>query len=68
MWSFAMVNNRLAEVYFDRKGRGVHFWGHCFVDRDDFKTKKEQKEIEMDTRRVILSYKGGKYFKVLMKE
>jgi len=61
-WCFAIINGRLAEIYFDRKKSGkIKFLGHCYIKREDFKTKQEQEWIERDTRRVRLVYRNGKY-------
>lgn len=40
-WCFALVNGRLAEMYFDKTKSGVKFQGHCYVDKSESKTKKE---------------------------
>ena len=41
-WCFALVNNKLAEVYFERKKNGkVFFYGHCYVKESDYTTKKK---------------------------
>lgn len=63
-WSFGIVNNRLAEVYFDKKKKGIKFIGHCYVDREEFKTKTEQRWIEEDTKNLKLTYRSGKYNKI----
>jgi len=63
-WCFAMVNNRLAEIYFDKKKNGqIKIDGHCYVKKEDFKTKKEQKWIKEDTARCRFSYRKRKYKK-----
>ncbi len=56
-WCFAVVNHRLAEIYFEN-GR---VWGHCLVRRSEFKLKKEREWIEKDTKKYKLKYAGGKY-------
>lgn len=62
-WSFGLINGKLAEIFFDKIGRGVRFRGHAFVDKKDYTTKKEQKWIESDTKKVKLIYKDSKYKK-----
>lgn len=61
-WSFALVNNRLAEVYFDHNKNGDPFMrGHCYVNVEEYPTKKEQKWIEADTKKFQFSYRKGRY-------
>ena len=41
-WCFAIVNNKLAEIFFendDKKKKSV-VWAHCYVERSEYKTKK----------------------------
>lgn len=61
-WCFAIVNNRLAEVYFDKTKTGKSkIWGHCYVKKEEYKTQREQKWIEEDTKRVRVVYRNKKY-------
>lgn len=61
-WCFAIVNNRLAEIYFDKRKTGsVKITGHCYVRREEFKTKKEQKMIDKDVAKVKVVYRNKKY-------
>ncbi len=61
-WCFAKINNRLAEVFFDEGKNGEPlFYGHCYVKREEYKTKKEQKWIDKDIEKVQLAYRKGKY-------
>ena len=46
-WCFAVVNGRLAEIYFDKK---YGIYGHCYVKRNEF-NKKEQKIINLDIKK-----------------
>ncbi len=61
-WSFAIVNNKLAEIYFgkDKKDR-IKVRGHCYVKKEEYKTKQEQKWIAEDTKRVKIKYQKKKY-------
>ena len=62
MWSFALINNRLGEIYFETSKSGRRkINGHCYVRKDEFKTKHEQEMICIDTKRVNLIYRKGKY-------
>ena len=67
-WCFAIVNNRLAEIYFDEKKKGqIKISGHCYVKKEDFKTKREQKWITQDTGRIRVVYRNKKYKLVPLK-
>ena len=60
-WTFALINNRLAEIYFDRKGKTIVIRGHCYVERSEFTTKREQKYIDVDIKKHMFSYRGKRY-------
>jgi len=44
-WCFAIVNNRLAEIYFEEKMDKPKIIGYCYVKKEEYKTKREQKWI-----------------------
>lgn len=57
-WCFALVNSKLAEIYFDKSKSGrIKIRGHCFVNKKEYKTKQEQKWIQEDTKRVRVVYR-----------
>ncbi len=60
-WNFAIVNGRLAEIYFERRGGKLRIQAHCYVERKDFKTKREQQHIRIDTRRNRFTYRNKSY-------
>ncbi|MDP3995034.1 MAG: hypothetical protein Q8P78_00275 [bacterium] len=60
-WSFAIVNGRLAEVHFDDRKR---IYGHCYVVREEYKTKQELRWIDEDTKRLRIVYRNKKYKQV----
>ncbi|MDO8566743.1 MAG: hypothetical protein Q7R58_01160 [bacterium] len=62
-WCFAIVNNKLAEIFFDNdhKKKKTTVWGHCCVKKSEYKTKKEQHEINQDTKRNQFTYRNKKY-------
>lgn len=60
-WSFAIINGRLAEVYFDITKDGPKFLGHCYVKRSDYTHKTELKQIDQDTKTARLRYYSKKY-------
>ena len=57
-WCFAIVNGKLAEIFFNEK-KGIY--GHCYVKKSEYKTKREQKMIEVDTGRYNFMYSNGVY-------
>ncbi len=60
-WAFALINNRLAEIYFEKRGKMFVMQGHCYIKREEFTTKKEQKEIDTDIKKHVLWYRKGSY-------
>ena len=58
-WCFALINNKLAEIFLDDEKKGIN--GYCYVDRNRYKTKKEQKWIETDTKIHQYSYRKNIY-------
>ena len=61
-WRFALINNRLAEIYFehDKKGRPL-FEGHCYIDDVQDWTAEEKKCIPRDIKKYQFSYRKGFY-------
>ena len=61
-WSFALINNKLAEIYFDHTKNGEPLMrGHCYVNAKEYTTKREKKWIETDTKKFQLSYRNRRY-------
>lgn len=60
-WCFGLINNRLAEIYFEKNRNKIKLIGHCYVKKEDYKTKKEKQWIEEDTKKTRLVYRQGKY-------
>ena len=61
-WCFAIVNNKLAEIFFDKNKNGQNeISAHCYIEKEDYKSKQEQKWIKQDTKRVKLVYRNKKY-------
>lgn len=60
-WCFAIINNRLAEIYFEKKKGKIKYLGHCYVKRSEYGSKKEKDWIEKDSARVKLTYRNGIY-------
>ena len=61
-WCFAIVNNRLAEIYFNKTKNGKPIiLGHCYIKSEDYKTKQEQRWIARDTERIRVVYRNKKY-------
>ena len=63
-WQFAIVNGRLAEVFFsDRK-----IAGFCYVKASEYKTKREKQWIASDTKKLQLSYRNKSFRNKLTKQ
>jgi hypothetical protein len=60
-WSFALVNGRLAEVFFKIKKEKTIIDGHCLVKREGYTTKYEQRMIDNDTKKYKLTLRKGVY-------
>jgi len=58
-WCFAIVNGRLAEIFFDKKKKNG-IWGHCYVKREKY-SKAEQKMIDSDIKKCKFTYRKGNY-------
>jgi len=66
-WCFAIINNRLAEIYFDRKKEKTKIFGHCYIRKEEYKIKQEQKWIKEDTAKFRFTYRKGKYKRIKIK-
>jgi len=66
-WCFALINNRLAEVHFEKKKGKIKFLGHCYVKESEYKSKKEKEWIKKDTAKVQLIYRSKIYKDKLIK-
>lgn len=62
-WCFALINGRLAELFFDREEGESEpkIIGHSCVSISEYKTKRDQKLIEKDTKRYQFSYRNKIY-------
>jgi len=60
-WCFAIINNRLAEIFFEKGKTGAKITGHCYVQKVEYKMKREQKWIKEDTARLRFSYRNCRY-------
>lgn len=56
-WQFALVNTRLAEVFF-HNGWIV---GHCYVKAEEYQTQKGKRWMTQDTRGAQFTYRGKAY-------
>ncbi len=61
MWCFAKINGRLGEIYFDKVRGKNKIRGHCYVKLEEFKTKKERRQIKEDTAHCKFVYRNGRY-------
>ena len=62
-WQFALINGRLVELFFEKKKGKVRMLGHAYVKRSEYKTKREQRMIDADLKKMHFSYrkKGHTY-------
>lgn len=60
-WSFAIINNKLAEIYFEKNNGEISYIGHCYVKESEYKTKKEKQYIKEDTASLKFIYRNGNY-------
>lgn len=56
-WCFAIVNGRLAEIFFDKK---YGIYGHCYVKREEY-SKKEHTMIDFDITKHQFIYRKKFY-------
>lgn len=64
-WCFALINNRLAEIYFKRNKKGIKILGHCYMEKSEYKTKIEQKWTEKDIAKFRFSYRNKNYKRLI---
>ncbi|GEM_PF-2636468 len=60
-WSFGIINGRLAEFFFRNLKNKSQIQGHGYVKRSKYKTKREQKIIDEDTKKYHFTYCNEKY-------
>jgi len=59
---FAIINGRLAEIFFDDTGNNTRcIEAHCYIKKETFTTKQEQRWIEKDVKRNRFSYRNQRY-------
>lgn len=66
-WCFGIVNNKLAEIYFEKRKGKTRIIGHCYIKKEDYKTKREQEWIKEDTVKSRFTYKNGEYKRIKIK-
>ncbi len=60
-WCLAIVNGRLAEIFFEKTRNNIGLVGHAYVNKGDYQTKRERLWIEKNTGKFKLAYKKGIY-------
>lgn len=60
-WCFGLVNKRLAEIFFEKKGKAFKIFSHVLVKESEYAMKKEKEWIKKDVQKVRFSYKNGAY-------
>ena len=64
-WCFAIVNQRLAEIFFDRKKSKSIISGHCYVKKNAYKSAIERKWIQAETNKYTFTWRKNKYKRIL---
>jgi len=71
-WAFAIINGRLAEIHWHQISKdSIMPWAHAYVKRSAYKTKHEQKMIDVDIKKYIFTYRkktGYAFAKSLVKK
>ena len=60
-WCFAIINNRIAEIYFEKNKKEVKFLGHCYVKESEYTLKEERDCIKKDIVKHRFTYRKGVY-------
>lgn len=60
-WSYALINGRLAEIYFDKQGGKPIFKGHSYIKPTETFTKVEARALEHDIQTTQLTYYAKRY-------
>lgn len=61
-WCFATINGRLAEIFWWKgKGGKRHITSHAYVKRSEYKTKKELRWIDKESKAYRFSFRKGRY-------
>lgn len=60
-WCFALINKRLAEIFFEEKNGEISMEGHCYVKASEYTTKTEKRQIKQDTVKHRFTYQNGRY-------
>lgn len=63
-WSFAIVNNKLSEIFFETKRGKSSIQCHCYVKESEYKTKREKKMILTDTKKYKFTWRNKEYKRV----
>jgi len=62
-WSFALINGKLAEIFFDHKKDGeLVIRGFCYVKANEYISKREKRWIMIDSEQYRFTYRNKKYF------
>lgn len=64
-WSYALINGRLAEIYFDKKGDKIVFEGHSYISPKETFTKIEARALEHDIQHTQLTYYRKHYRQII---
>lgn len=64
MWKFAIINNRLGEIYYNVSKKGsIKFQGYCYVTAKEAAKmcNEERRCVGIDTQNSKIIYRNKKY-------
>lgn len=63
-WCFAIVNNRLSEIFFEKSKNKLNIIGHTYVKKSEYETVGEKKWMDTETKKLRFLYKNKKYIQL----
>lgn len=63
-WTFAIVNNKLSEIFFKVKNGKMSVYAHCYVKEEEYKARWENKAIREDTARYKFTWRKKEYKRI----
>ena len=60
-WVFAIINGRLAELFFEKKKGRPYLLAHAYVKASHYKTAHEKRMIRKDTKKYRFTYRNKQY-------
>lgn len=63
-WAFAIVNNKLSEIFFKVKNNKMVVYAHCYVKEEEYKARWEKKAINDDTAKYKFTWRKKEYKRI----